>query len=149
MNQTLNCLGPGGRRRILENGNLIINPVGMDDEGMYVCIASNSMGTEESHGRLIVMRKYTFLLYNSKFFIFTYYNCIYCLIGGPVFVEQLSPQIRSTVNRDLLLRCQAVSDELLDIAYIWTHNNMPLLNSNSELIGHIVSISLNTFFKNP
>lgn len=63
-------------------------------------------------------------------------------IGGPVFVEQLNPQIRTIIKQDLLLRCQAVSDELLDIAYIWTHNNMPLLNSNSEITGHIVSIDL-------
>lgn len=60
--------------------------------------------------------------------------------GGPVFIEQLNPQIRSVIKNDLLLRCQAVSDELLDMAYIWTHNNMPLLDSNSELIRHIVSI---------
>ncbi|XP_060843865.1 contactin [Rhopalosiphum padi] len=105
-------IGSGGRRRILENGNLIINPIGRDDEGMYICIAENVYGTAESHGKLIVMR-------------------------GPVFIEQLNPQIRSIVKHDLLLRCQAVSDELLDIAYVWTHNNMPLANSNSELIGHV------------
>lgn len=63
-----------------------------------------------------------------------------------MFVEQLSPQIQSIINHDLLLRCQAVSDELLDMAYIWTHNNMPLLNSNSELSGHIVSFSLNVTY---
>lgn len=49
-------LGSGGRRRILENGNLIINPVGKDDEGIYICIAQNLYGTEESQGKLIVMR---------------------------------------------------------------------------------------------
>lgn len=75
---------------------------------------------------------------------FNYYNLT---IGGPVFIEQLNPQIRSIVKHDLLLRCQAVSDELLDIAYVWTHNNMPLANSNSELIGHVVSISLLNHFK--
>lgn len=64
-------------------------------------------------------------------------------IGGPVFIEQLSPQIQSIINHDILLRCQAVSDERLDMAYIWTHNDMPLLNSNSELTGHVVSFSLN------
>lgn len=62
-------------------------------------------------------------------------------------MEQLSPQIRSIINHDLLLRCQAVSDELLDMAYVWTHNNMPLLNSNSEVIGHIVSIRIH-FIRN-
>jgi len=39
---------------------LIINPVGRDDEGMYICIAENTFGTEESHGKLIVMRKSIF-----------------------------------------------------------------------------------------
>lgn len=52
-------LGSGGRRRILDNGNLVIYPVGRDDEGLYVCIAENVHGIEESHGRLIVMRKFT------------------------------------------------------------------------------------------
>ncbi|XP_050530514.1 contactin [Daktulosphaira vitifoliae] len=105
-------IGSGGRRRILENGNLIINPVGRDDEGIYICIAQNIYGTEESQGRLIVMR-------------------------GPVFVEQLSPQMRTIIQNDLLLRCQASSDELLDLAYVWSHNGMPLLNSNPEIINHI------------
>ncbi|XP_025417711.1 contactin isoform X2 [Sipha flava] len=105
-------IGSGGRRRILDNGNLVINPVGRDDEGIYICIAQNIYGVEESQGRLIVMR-------------------------GPMFIEQLSPQIRSVIRHDLLLRCQAVSDELLDTAYIWKHNNLPLLNSNSEMIGHV------------
>lgn len=64
------------------------------------------------------------------------------LSGAPVFVEQLNPQIRSIIKNDLLMRCQAVSDELLDMAYVWTHNNMPLLDSNSELMRHIVSFIL-------
>lgn len=58
-------LGSGGRRRILENGNLIINPVGRDDEGIYICIAQNIYGTEESQGKLIVMRMY--ITYNSLY----------------------------------------------------------------------------------
>lgn len=65
-------------------------------------------------------------------------------VGNLVFVEQLQPQIRSIIKHDVLLRCKAVSDEILDIAYIWTYNNMPLLNSNSELTGHVVSIILKT-----
>lgn len=44
--------------------------------------------------------------------------------------------------KDVILRCKAVCDELLDIAYIWTYNDMPLLNTNSERIGHVVSIIL-------
>lgn len=74
---------------------------------------------------------------------FKLFYIIFFFIGGPAFIEQLSPQIQSIINHDILLRCQAVSDERLDTAYIWTHNDMPLLNSNSELTGHIVSFSLN------
>lgn len=60
-----------------------------------------------------------------------------------MFIEQLSSQqIRSIIKHDLLLRCQAVSDELLDMAYIWTHNGIPLLNSNAEITRHVVSIAL-------
>lgn len=50
--------GSGGRRRILESGNLIISPVSRDDEGIYTCIAQNQYGSDESQGRLIVLRKY-------------------------------------------------------------------------------------------
>lgn len=71
---------------------------------------------------------------------------IVIILGGPVFVEQLSPLIRTVIKHDLLLRCQATSDELLDMAYIWTHNSMPIVGSNSEKIGHVVSINLIVIF---
>lgn len=50
-------IGAGGRRRILDNGNLVINPVARDDQGIYTCIAQNIVGNDESHGKLLVMRK--------------------------------------------------------------------------------------------
>lgn len=53
-----NILGSGGRRRILENGNMIISPVSIDDEGTYTCLASNQYGNDETRGRLIVLRKF-------------------------------------------------------------------------------------------
>lgn len=74
------------------------------------------------------------------YFIISICNCVF-IVGAPVFVEQLSPQVRTVIRNDLLLRCQAVSDELLDMAYIWTHNSIPLLNSNAEIIKHVVSIN--------
>ncbi|CAH0385516.1 unnamed protein product [Bemisia tabaci] len=87
----------GGRRRIMENGNLIIAPVSRDDEGLYVCRAENEYGSDESWGRLIVLRSST-------------------------FIEQLAPRIVLPFRRNLELRCQAVSEEFLDISYTWTHN---------------------------
>lgn len=52
-----NVIGSGGRRRILETGNLIVSPVSRDDEGTYVCTATNQYGSDETRGRLIVLRK--------------------------------------------------------------------------------------------
>lgn len=52
-----NIIGSGGHRRILDNGNLMISPVSRDDEGLYTCTASNELGIDESHGRLIILRK--------------------------------------------------------------------------------------------
>lgn len=46
----------------MENGNLIISPVSRDDEGVYTCTASNIYGTDESQGRLIVLRKFYFCI---------------------------------------------------------------------------------------
>lgn len=52
-----NIIGSGGHRRIFDNGNLYISPVSRDDEGLYICTASNELGIDESKGRLIVLRK--------------------------------------------------------------------------------------------
>ena len=52
-----NVIDSGGRRRILDNGNLIISNVSRDDEGTYVCTASNEYDSDETRGRLIVSRK--------------------------------------------------------------------------------------------
>lgn len=50
-------IGPGGHRRILPSGTLIISPTSRDDEGVYACVASNQAGSDESRSRLIVLRK--------------------------------------------------------------------------------------------
>ncbi|XP_019880894.2 contactin-like [Aethina tumida] len=96
-----NQIASGGHRKIYENGNLLISPVSRDDEGVYTCRASNELGTDESKGRLIVLR-------------------------GPRLVEQLSPRIIANVGANIDLRCYAVTDEMLDVAYIWTHNGMTI-----------------------
>uniref|UniRef100_A0A6P7GDV3 Contactin n=1 Tax=Diabrotica virgifera virgifera TaxID=50390 RepID=A0A6P7GDV3_DIAVI len=94
-----NVIGSGGHRKIFENGNLYISPVSRDDEGIYICTASNELGIDESRGRLIVLR-------------------------GPRLVEPLRETMVTSVGRNIDLRCYAVTDEMLDIAYIWKHNGM-------------------------
>ncbi|XP_015594638.1 contactin [Cephus cinctus] len=94
-----NVIGDGGRRKILDTGSLIISPVSRDDEGTYVCTASNQYGNDETRGRLIVLR-------------------------GPRFIQTLRPNVVTAIMYNQTLRCQAESDEMLDVAYIWTHNGM-------------------------
>ncbi|XP_011863696.1 PREDICTED: contactin-like [Vollenhovia emeryi] len=94
-----NVFESGGRRTILESGNLIISPVSRDDEGTYVCSAKNEYGYDETRGRLIVLRK-------------------------PQFIHRLPPQRVLNCNHNLTLRCLAETDGILEVAYIWTYNGM-------------------------
>ncbi|KAK1129512.1 hypothetical protein K0M31_019233 [Melipona bicolor] len=94
-----NVIGSGGRRRILETGNLIISPVSRDDEGTYICTATNQYGSDETRGRLIVLR-------------------------GPQFMEKLPQYITTAVMQNQTLRCMGEVDEMLDVAYIWKHNGL-------------------------
>lgn len=94
-----NVIGGGGPRRILENGNLVISPVSRDDEGVYTCAAKNQYGSDESLGRLIVLR-------------------------APRFIEPLPPRINTLFGQSLFLHCNAETDEILDTAFIWNHNGM-------------------------
>lgn len=55
-----NVIGSSNKQRILNTGNLIISRVSRDDEGTYVCTASNEYGSDQSRGRLIVLRKMIF-----------------------------------------------------------------------------------------
>lgn len=50
-----NMIGSGGHRRIFDNGNLFISPISRDDEGVYTCVARNTLGIDESKGRLLVL----------------------------------------------------------------------------------------------
>ncbi|XP_044742029.1 contactin, partial [Chrysoperla carnea] len=108
-----NVIGSGGRRIILPNGNLVIRPVSRDDAGIYTCSASNVYGVGESRGRLIVLH-------------------------SPRLVESLQPQIQMSVRNNLALRCQADTENLLDVAYIWKHNgirirDVDVYNSNNRI----------------
>lgn len=125
--KNLNIIGSGGHRKILDNGNLIINPVSRDDEGMYTCTATNELGMDESHGRLIVLRT-------------------------PRLVEPLRPRIITSTFRDIYLQCRAETEEMLDVAYIWNHNGMRIrdidvknTNNRMQLNGGALYISNATF----
>ncbi|XP_049844901.1 contactin [Schistocerca gregaria] len=98
-------IGSGGLREILRNGDLLIRSVSRNDEGLYTCIAENEYGVAESTGRLIVLR-------------------------GPHFIQKMVPVAHTAVERDMELRCQAVAEEILDVAYIWTHNGLRIRDSD-------------------
>lgn len=61
-----------------------------------------------------------------------------------MLVEHLSPKIVTAVQKDVFLRCQAASEDILDIAYIWTHNGLRIPRSEYEntnmvtLIDHLI-----------
>ncbi|KAG7210747.1 hypothetical protein KM043_012244 [Ampulex compressa] len=121
-----NVIGSGGRRRILETGNLIISPVSRDDEGTYVCTATNQYGNDETRGRLIVLR-------------------------SPQFTERLPQRIVTSIMENQTLRCLGESDEMLDVAYIWTHNGMEIRdkdlinNPRLNITGEVLDIINATF----
>ncbi|XP_050293568.1 contactin isoform X2 [Anthonomus grandis grandis] len=120
-------IGVGGHRSIFPNGNLLLSPVSRDDEGVYTCTASNELGMAESKGRLIILR-------------------------SPRIVENPSQSIVTINGRHIDLQCYASTDEMLDIAYIWTHNGlrireMDLIYSNDRITidGGYLRISNATF----
>ncbi|KAF7270213.1 hypothetical protein GWI33_016823 [Rhynchophorus ferrugineus] len=107
-------IGSGGHRRIFNDGNLLLSPVSRDDEGVYTCTAINELGLAESKGRLIILR-------------------------GPKIVEATRSTIVTVSGKSIDLQCYATTDEMLDIAYIWTHNNLRIrdidtITSNDRLM---------------
>jgi len=102
-----NIIGGGGRRRII-NGNLHINPVSREDQGLYTCIAQNALGQDESSGRLTVLR-------------------------GPILLDQPVDRVFYSVGSQLSLRCRADADESLDLSYIWRHNDLRIDPKNPRV----------------
>ncbi|KAK8720533.1 hypothetical protein OTU49_013266, partial [Cherax quadricarinatus] len=105
-------IGNGGRRRILRNGNLIIDPVSREDEGNYTCNAENTYGSDTSSGRLIVLRKPEFYL------------------SPP---ELITTSKGETIN----LECEAHTDALLDTTYTWRHNGLRIELDDTEYLRHL------------
>ncbi|XP_043215270.1 contactin-like [Amphibalanus amphitrite] len=94
-------IGTGGRRRVLANGYLQLDPVSQEDAGEYTCTATNQYGSDSSSGRLRVLE-------------------------APVMVEQPQRLMVKVVNDMVILRCEAEADPGLDLAYVWTHNGIPI-----------------------
>lgn len=46
--------------------------------------------------------------------------------GGPRLIQQLNPHVVVTAGSYFGLSCEAVTEEMLDIAYIWRHNGMKI-----------------------
>lgn len=53
-------------------------------------------------------------------------------VGGPQFIQRLPPLLVLEYNSNLTLRCLAQTDEMLDVAYIWTHNGMRIRNKDLQ-----------------
>lgn len=106
-----NVIGPGGHRQILETGDLIISPLSRDDEGIYTCTASNQLGMDESSGRLIVLR-------------------------GPQLLQALEPRLVVSVGSSFSLQCQAYTEEMLDMAYIWNHRGVKIRDEDVKHYDH-------------
>ncbi|XP_055372029.1 contactin isoform X2 [Condylostylus longicornis] len=92
-----NIIGSGGHRTVLPSGTLIIRQTSRDDEGIYTCVATNSNGTDESKARLIVLQELR-------------------------FIQTPPPKLITQINQYLYLQCEVIYDEVLDVAFMWTHN---------------------------
>ncbi|XP_040571897.1 contactin [Lepeophtheirus salmonis] len=102
-------IGSGGKYIIYKSGSLFIRRVNADDSAVFTCEASNEYGRAESTGRLIVKR-------------------------GPSFQAGIKPKPLVIVNKgsSVNLKCKAVADPLLDMAYSWSLNNLKIRFSEDE-----------------
>lgn len=70
---------------------------------------------------------------------------LFFAVGGPKIVETTRSTIVTVNGKSIDLQCYATTDEMLDIAYIWTHNNLRVrdidtINSNDRLVSLIFSV---------
>jgi len=100
-------IGSGGKHEIYQNGNLQITSLNSADSGVWECRAKNKYGNARSRTDLQVIR-------------------------GPSFdgSETQKPNPRMIVNKGetVSLKCKASTQgsELLDMAYYWRLNDIPI-----------------------
>ncbi|XP_076362349.1 contactin isoform X1 [Tachypleus tridentatus] len=92
-------LSGSGRIQLIDNGYLYITSVQRGDEGQYTCTAKNPLGSDKSSGNLIVLPK-------------------------PRLLESPLPKVVAQVNESIELSCEAYVSDILDLAYIWLHNEL-------------------------
>lgn len=97
--QTGTRIGGSSRVRILPNGFLSIHPVQISDEGIYTCLARNDHGKDQTQGYLRVFNQ-------------------------PRIWRGPGPGYEPKVNETLELPCEALTNNILDVAYIWLHNGL-------------------------
>lgn len=68
---SLSVVPAGGRRKILRNGYLIIDPVSREDRGNYSCMAENIYGSDISYGWLEVLRESLMGTVVTAYFVIT------------------------------------------------------------------------------
>jgi neuronal cell adhesion protein len=90
----------GGRYLIQPNGDLIITKVQFDDRGNYTCYAKNKFGTAEERAMLLV-KSHTYIT------------------DGPEDYEVAA-------HTSATFRCNAVSDDSLDLEIVWLKNDQPI-----------------------
>lgn len=90
----------GGRYLTQDNGDLVINDVQFNDAGQYVCSARNKFGEVEARASLIVKERTR-------------------ITDAP---EDLIIAAGTQAN----FRCNAVTDQSLDLTIAWLHNNQTI-----------------------
>ncbi|GAB6020063.1 hypothetical protein CHUAL_002802 [Chamberlinius hualienensis] len=89
----------GGRVLITGNGYLIINGVRSSDNGVYVCVAQNSLGRAETSGNLFVL-------------------------NSPTFTRRPVSSMIALVNRTFQLSCEVQAPSIIDLTYVWLVNGI-------------------------
>ncbi|KAG0716945.1 Contactin [Chionoecetes opilio] len=116
-------VGNGGRRKILRNGYLVIDPVSREDRGNYSCTAKNVYGSDTSYGYMEVLRK-------------------------PEFFRSPPEVVISSKGDNITLECEAYTDPLLDKSYIWRHNGLRIELDDTEYLRHLAYMQDNPYESN-
>lgn len=107
-------------RRILKNGNLVLSKVTQGEQGKYKCVAENSLGSAETSGHLVIVKKTSLIHY---------------------------PQSdTATVNQTILFECETSHSPVLDVQYDWYQNGRKIDFIDVYYIGSTVITRKDPYF---